>query len=64
MYDSNKETVSSYTRVSVLSRVEKARGGGYSDIKWVCMSPARLKSRGLRELIKFKKWVLSELIEL
>ena len=38
-------------------------GGGYSHIQWVCMCHSVLKRRGLTELIKMKKWVLSELAE-
>ena len=38
--------------------------GGDSHIKWVYwpMCRPRLKGRGLTELIKLKKWVLSELV--
>ena len=35
----------------------------YSHMKWVCMCRPRLKRRALTELIKLKKWVLSELKE-
>ena len=46
-----------------LGKMGAFRKSGCSHIKLVCMCRPRLKRRGLTELIKLKRWVLSEMKE-